>query len=302
MLTAPLDAIEVIINLKLKQTEKVWTTLHSEVRSLTTLEAYARKAFKIELAKLEFFVKNSKIETDADVTKLQHKCVVTVRNMQVAFSSITKLESAMLFTGCEYLKVVSQGFPKKEAFAPDDAHVKHAIDSIKYLSDLVDIPEGCESTRRLYIDPILCAAGLKVGDIKMLVEKTIESPDLTGDVDYVFTFNNVVICVTEGKKDNLDAGIAQNIAQVCALRSARKRKHDEISRCSYYGIATTFVEWVFMEVGDGKICRSKMSVVDPSKPESIRDIIGQIVGLLKLCKEDAVSKEQNPKVQRTENK
>ena len=205
----------------------------------------------------------------------------------------------MRFTGCGTLDIVSEGFPKMEVLELDDAHVKHAIVTIDYLSGLVDIPEGCESTRRLYIDPILCAAGLKVGDIKMGLEKTIESPYLTGDIDYnMFTFNNIVISVTEGKKDDLYAGMAQNIAEVCALRSTRKHKHDEISRCSYYGIATTFVEWVFIEVGDGKICRSNMTVVDPKKPESIRDIIGQVVGLLKKCKDDALSKEQNSKVSR----
>lgn len=279
------------IKLKLKHAEKVWTTQGGEERNFAALEAYTRTAFKIEVAKLEFFVKNAKIENDAQVIALQHNCTVIVRNVQVSFSSITKLDSAMQFTGCENLDIVSEGFPKMEELKVDDAHVKHAIDTIKYLSGLVDIPEGCESTRRLYIDPILCASGLKVGDIKMRVEKTIESPDLTGDVDYVFTFNNVVICVTEGKKDNLDAGIAQNIAQVCALRSTRKRTHEEISRCAYYGIATTFIEWVFIEMEDGKIRRSDMTVVDPSKPDSIRDIIGKVVGLLKICKEDAGSKE-----------
>jgi hypothetical protein len=288
----------VTIKLKLKNAEKAWTTQDGEDRSLAALEAYARSEFKIELAKLAFFVKHAKVENDADVTALQHNSVVTVRNIQVAFSSITKLESALSFTGCNKLDIVSEGFPKMEELELDDAHVKHAIDSINYLSGLVDIPEGCESTRRLYIDPILCAAGLKVGDIKMRVEKTIESPYLTGDIDYVFTFNDVVICVTEGKKDNLDAGIAQNIAQCCALRSTRKRKHDEISSCSYYGIATTFIEWVFIEFGDEQICRSNMTVVDPTKPESIRDIIGQVVGLLKVCKEDAVSKDENSKASR----
>jgi hypothetical protein len=285
----------VTITLKInveKELEKEWTTLNSEERNFTTLEAFARKAFKIELANLEFFNKTSRIKTDADVAVLEHKCIVTVRNKQVPFSSITKIESAMQFTGCKNKMVLPKDFPKKEALTLDDAHVKHAIDSIRYLSDLVDIPEGCETTRRLYIDPILCAAGLKVGDIKMLVEKTVESPDLIGDVDYVFTFNDVVICVTEGKRDNLDAGIAQNIAQLSALRSARKRKHAEISRCSYFGIATTFVEWVFIEVGDGKVCRSNMSVVDPSKPESIRDIIAQIVGLLKICKEESKTRKR----------
>jgi hypothetical protein len=125
--------------------------------------------------------------------------------------------------------------------------------------------------------------------------KRSRTPIFIGDIDYVFTFNTsaVICCVTEGRKkqDNLDAGVVQNIAQVRALRSTtRKRKHDKICRC-YDDIVTTFVECVFIDVGDRKVCRCNMSVVvDPSKPQSICHDY-QIVGLLKVCKEDAACSE-----------
>ena len=44
--------------------------------------------------------------------------------------------------------------------------------------------------------------------------KTVEDSQFNGDVDYLFSFEEVVLCVTEGKKDQLDHGIAQNIAQL----------------------------------------------------------------------------------------
>lgn len=91
----------------------------------------------------------------------------------------------------------------------------------------------------------------------MTVEKTIEDAQFNGDVDYRFSFNDIVICVTEGKKDQLDHGIAQNISQLSSVRANRKRKIDEISKPATFSIATTFIGWVFIKYEDERVLRTK---------------------------------------------
>jgi hypothetical protein len=220
---------------------------------------------------------------------LNDGALVHVENRQVSFSSVHKIEHALKLVGREssFLGEDNAAFPAPLALDDSDDNVKHAIETIKRLQNLVPIVGGCEATRRLYIDPILCAAGLKVGDITMTVEKAVEDARFNGDVDYLFSFNDIVICVTEGKKDQLDNGIAQNIAQLASIRANRKSKSDEISLPGTFGIATTFVEWVFIKYEDERVVRSTSFVVDPTKNDSITSIVGRISGLLKQCKSDA---------------
>lgn len=168
-----------------------------------------------------------------------------------------------------------------------DDNVNHAIETINRLKSLIPIVGGCEATRRLYIDPILCAAGLNAGELTMTVEKTIEDAQFNGDVDYMFSFNDIDICVTEGKKDQLDYGIAQNIAQLSSVRANRKRKLDQISKPATYGIATTFHEWVFIKYDDEQVYRTDSIIVDHARSTSITNVIGRIIGLLRKCKSDA---------------
>jgi hypothetical protein len=94
--------------------------------------------------------------------------------------------------------------------------------------------------------------------------------------------------VTEGKQDQLDKGIAQNIVQLGAIRdNRRKRKHDQIAPPDCYGLATTFTEWVFfIKINDTDAVRSKAYVVDPARPETVKDMIGRIILLLQRCKQD----------------
>lgn len=257
--------------------------------TFVALAAVARKVFKLKVAKLEFTHNGIGITEDVDVAGLNDGSLVQVENRQVKFSSVTKIQQALKLVGRESsaLGEDNTAFPTPLTLDDSDDNVKHAIETIKRLQNLVPIVGGCEATRRLYIDPILCAAGLKVGDITMTVEKTVEDARFNGDIDYLFSFNDIIICVTEGKKDQLDNGIAQNIAQLSSVRANRKRKIDEISFPATFGIATTFVEWVFIKYEDERVVRSTNFVVDPANNDSITSMVGRISGLLQRCKSDA---------------
>ena len=96
--------------------------------------------------------------------------------------------------------------------------------------------------------------------LKLICEDNIEGEFGNGPVDYVITYNSVNIVLTEAKKENIEAGVVQNICQLVASReqcarnmkilSGKKRKYDEllseIMRVASYGIITTGDEWYFL--------------------------------------------------------
>ncbi|CAB9516603.1 expressed unknown protein [Seminavis robusta] len=190
--------------------------------------------------------------------------IIRVKNLQDDFSSFTSIKDALHLVDATSddvrLPVSNDKFPKPltEFSEPQIEELVHAIDTIRRRKEVVPIEQSYEATRRLYIDPILLASARVAGgeekDIKMMVEQVYESEDVNGPIDYVFSFNDVTICVTEGKKDSLDRGIAQNIAQLVAVRDTntrkRKRKHHEMEKeqQTIFGIATTYVEWSFIRL------------------------------------------------------
>ena len=60
----------------------------------------------------------------------------------------------------------------------------------------------------------------------------------------------------------------------------------DMSMPAVYGIATTFVEWVFTKYEDRHVIVSESVIVDRTQPDSIKKFIGRIVALLQLCKKD----------------
>eukprot|EP00545_Synedropsis_sp_CCMP1620_P011972 CAMPEP_0119017338 /NCGR_PEP_ID=MMETSP1176-20130426/16255_1 /TAXON_ID=265551 /ORGANISM="Synedropsis recta cf, Strain CCMP1620" /LENGTH=356 /DNA_ID=CAMNT_0006971035 /DNA_START=29 /DNA_END=1095 /DNA_ORIENTATION=+ len=272
------------IKLKYNKSMNNWTTDATEGKiTLEALTEFARNSFgKIEVAKLEFRHNCGVIKNDVDVVRLKDGSVVEVLNKQVAFSSVKSIKQAFNLVSRESQKLEEDDsvFPEEVELGDSNVNLVHALSSITRLKTLVPIVQGCEATRRLYIDPILCAAGLDVGGITMKVEESIEDAQFNGDVDYLFSFNDTVICVTEGKKDQLEHGIAQNIAQLSTVRANRKRTHAEISAPPTFGIATTFIEWVFIKYEDERVVQSKLVVVNPDKAEDITSILGRCIGLL----------------------
>jgi hypothetical protein len=97
----------------------------------------------------------------------------------------------------------------------------------------------------------------------MEVERSIAAPLANGPVDYLFKCEDRVICVTEGKFNEQDEGVVQNIAQLSAARGeySCKRKCEEISEddndlgedAPFYGIATTYLTWQFKVLQNKKV-------------------------------------------------
>ena len=83
--------------------------------------------------------------------------------------------------------------------------------------------------------------------------------------------------------------LRKNIAQLSTVRADCKRKLAEISAPATFGIATTFIEWMFIKFEDERVVLSKHVVVDPDEPETITStcIVRRNIGLLRQCKTDA---------------
>jgi hypothetical protein len=79
--------------------------------------------------------------------------------------SYSSNEKSLMLVGCKKMTTNEDAFPKEAKLNDDDddddKHGQHALASINSLTDIFDFHGGgCEATRRLYIDPVLCAAGL----------------------------------------------------------------------------------------------------------------------------------------------
>ncbi len=155
-----------------------------------------------------------------------------------------------------------------------------------------DIGSGNESTRREFISPVLVRAARPFApDLRIKPERASSGDVGRGKEDYVFIYKEITVAVTEAKKDDVDAGVVQNVAHCCAQISgcvdilcncagfappdnmqARKRKFDELDddEKEAWGIVTTGNQYGFTHllapVRDGRqeYQRSKVYVISPS--------------------------------------
>ena len=233
---------------------------------------------------------------------------ISVQNQRVDFSQVTDERKALeiLGLGGEKIPVQDQVFaPFIEGtddaphVSPENPHVQHAVETIAQLLTLVPYPRN---TARLYMDAILIAAAKLEGGLELSVEEKWESPYVRGPVDYLFYYQSMCLCVTEGKHDRITHGIAQNVAQLGTIRynhqQQQKREDDEIPQ-AWYGIATTFSLWVFTRINDTEASISNTYVVDPRDPTSIRNMIIRVVRLLRHWKGEVDDAMSSNKKQRT---
>ena len=269
--------------------------------SLSAILKTARELLKIPIAALAFsYVKDSaeiplkdnKVVASLIIRPNLNACIIRVKNLQEGFSSFTSVKDALRLVDAtsdnDKLPVSDDKFPKPltEFSKQQNKELVHAMDTIRRLKDVVPIEQSVKATRRLYVDPMLLASARVAGgeekDVKMMVEQVYENEDVNGPIDYVFSFKDVTICVTEGKKDSLDRGIAQNIAQLVAVRdtNTRKRKHHEMEeeQQTIFGIATTYVEWAFIRLEGSTIVQTTHRSI--SSENEIKKIVGLIVAIL----------------------
>ena len=124
-------------------------------------------------------------------------------------------------------------------------------------------------------------------------EVKIEGPYGNGPVDYAFAYKKTIVCVTEVKGNDMNHGLRQNIAQLAATRSERKRKFaamDDDKKFTYYGIATSSSLWQLIELNENCVKSSEhiygRSDDETDEKKNISRVIAHIVNVLNKCKKN----------------
>lgn len=256
--------------------------------SLNFIQSKIKSLFSTGVARLRITMNDDEF-TEQTLQKLielpQRTHLLHVENLQRGFSSFHNIKDALRLVGKEAKLVKDvEFFSHPYDLDGCDEEVSLAHKTIQVISPIVSLTGACEATKRIFIDPILVAAARIVKDIQMDVEHKIESPDADGPVDYIFKHGSRTVCVTEGKYEKQDSGVSQNIAQLVAVRESKKRKIDEISVAEdlpLYGIATTYIEWQFLELQGENVRVSKRYPCIGLDKGSVSEIIAKVAALLR---------------------
>jgi hypothetical protein len=115
-----------------------------------------------------------------------------------------------------------------------------------------------EFTMREFIGPLLVAAIILMdcSAIKMYSERKVVGKFGNGPLDYDIAYKEFHVCVAEAKREDLDKGIAQNIAQLVACRNEYERNERKRSASDAFdehdidlipssGVVSTAMDWIF---------------------------------------------------------
>ena len=125
---------------------------------------------------------------------------------------------------------------------------------------------------------------LKRPTLQLVCQKQVTGKTGTGPVDYVVTYKNINIILTEAKKNKIATGIQQNLRKQEAskqqyvgevTRTSKapgklKRKHDELlltcEKIPLYGIVSTGEDWIFLRHCPGLLDESKRLIRSEKLP------------------------------------
>ena len=163
------------------------------------------------------------------------------------------------------------------------------------------ITSANEATRCEYISRIIYGvASIYGGEIKVYPQYEISGSHGKGPVDWAIKIGNIIITITEAKKEDINQGIAQNAIQLqtSIQRNPKKRSYETagLHEDVMYGIVSTAVDWVIIKLvssnsennSEGKV-EVLLSSLSPSPlpinkailthddlVEPIKDLFGQI--------------------------
>jgi hypothetical protein len=186
-------------------------------------------------------------------------CSLNVLSERKGFSSFSK-NDAFKYAGIKIMSTLQEIFVQDD-FDEDDELIKAVIDHAhKDLACKIPIfgplSKCQEASVREFIGPVLVAAARITGGVKIASEKAITGRRGQGPVDYDLLYKEYHIVVTEAKKNDIEEGLVQNVAQVVATREdyvmsqiSEKRKYHEyigqIAQVPSSGLVSTGNTWVF---------------------------------------------------------
>src|SRR6266542_4701695 len=110
-----------------------------------------------------------------------------------------------------------------------------------------------EATRCEYISRIIYGvASIYGGEIKVYPQYEILESHGKGPVNWAIKIGNIIITITEAKKEDINQGIAQNAIQLqtSIQRNPKKRSYETagLHEDVMYGIVSTAVDWVIIKL------------------------------------------------------
>ena len=123
----------------------------------------------------------------------------------------------------------------------------------KIAQDIQHITNANEATRCEYISRIIYGVASIYGDeIKVYPQYEISGSHGKGPVDWAIKIGNIIITITEAKKEDINQGIAQNAIQLqtSIQRNPKKRSYETagLHEDVMYGIVSTAVDWVIIKL------------------------------------------------------
>lgn len=262
-------------------------SLQSDEVTVSFLKSQATFHWNVlEAVEFELHAGKNQVINDDYLEKCTFPLSLTVKVDQVGFSDFVSQDKALDYAGVkgklQTRDAASLNFPPKLQIDDNDPVFLHACEDLKLKHALYDpLEEGCEYTRREFISPILVLAATKAG-VKLACEELVKGSLAKGPVDWMAHYQDHGICITEGKKDQIATGIAQNLAQLTALGEKLGTKRVFEAELPLYGVATTYIEWIFIRLSPPGEAREAVRL--PTKyatdKQQIKDVAECLAGLL----------------------
>ncbi|POG67244.1 hypothetical protein GLOIN_2v1649992 [Rhizophagus irregularis DAOM 181602=DAOM 197198] len=149
---------------------------------------------------------------------------------------------------------------KKRAIDESSKEFKLCIDDIlRRIKNMGPVVDSNEAMRCKYISTILYTAVSILGGLVILPQMNVSGEENSSCVDYAIKkilddLLEKIICITEGKQNQLGKGVAQNLMQCRSscemnLDTLKKKRKTEEAFKEYeyvYGIVTTATDWYFI--------------------------------------------------------
>ncbi|PKY42616.1 hypothetical protein RhiirA4_540534 [Rhizophagus irregularis] len=125
-----------------------------------------------------------------------------------------------------------------------------------------------EATRREFISSIIYGVASNFrGLVKIYPEEQVTGTHGKGPVDWIIKIGNIIICVTEAKRNDISWGIGQSTVQAHASMQLNTKKRTftdaNLDEDDMYCIISTGVEWVITRVIQNRDGKVDVYICDP---------------------------------------
>ena len=229
--------------------------------------------------------------TEEDLTLFDGAQVVVINHCR-EFSLFGEAD-ALAYAGVVRLVVNDDIFHSSVEVRNTD--IDFAREELSRRMTVCDIFQVGEFTMREFISPMLINTLMSTPTVKLECSKAIIGSLGHGVIDFLMTYCDFPICVTEAKREGIDKAVYHSIAQMVASREAyctrNKCTISEILDVPSCGIISTGENFVFLryicQAGEWIMIRSKPFKVtlDEHRPisrDQVGIILSKILGVLEF--------------------